>query len=114
VEIFASLGAAPASTIPGPNLSLASTTPVVPLVSLKPVANLPGDWQQICRLCQRHRWCTLSCEYLQEFSKKIKTALLGYLGARGKLVHEKNVKPKLSWHCPFFKYYFSLKRCLKT
>ncbi len=25
----------------------------------------------ICHWCQRHRWCTLSCEYLSEFSKKI-------------------------------------------
>jgi hypothetical protein len=25
----------------------------------------------ICYRCQRQRWCTLSCEYLHEFSTKI-------------------------------------------
>jgi hypothetical protein len=29
---------------------------------------------------QRHRWQTLSCEYLREFSKKFETALILYLG----------------------------------
>ena len=24
-----------------------------------------------------------------------------YLGAGGKLIHEKNQKQKISWHCPF-------------
>jgi hypothetical protein len=43
----------------------------------------------ICHRCQRHRWCTLSCEYLREFSKKFETALLVYSGAWGKLIHEK-------------------------
>jgi hypothetical protein len=33
--------------------------------------------------------CTLSCEYLSEFSKKLETALMGYLWAWGKLIHEK-------------------------
>jgi hypothetical protein len=44
----------------------------------------------ICHRCQRHRWCTLSCEYLREFLKKFETALLVYSGAWGKLIHEKN------------------------
>jgi hypothetical protein len=30
----------------------------------------------LCHQCQRHRWCTLSCEYLREFSKKFETALI--------------------------------------
>ena len=29
----------------------------------------------ICHRCQRHRWSTLSCEYLREFSKKFETVL---------------------------------------
>ncbi len=33
--------------------------------------------------------CTLSCEYLRKFSKKLETALLGYSGAWGILIHEK-------------------------
>ncbi len=44
--------------------------------------------------------CTLSCEYLHEFSKKFETALMVYSGAGGKLSHEKNQKSKISWHCP--------------
>ncbi len=55
----------------------------------------------ICHRCQRHRWGTLSCEYLREFSKKFETALLVYSGAWGKLIHEKKQKSKISWHCPF-------------
>jgi hypothetical protein len=35
------------------------------------------------------RWCTLTCEYLCEFSKKIETIQMGYSGAGGKLIHEK-------------------------
>ncbi len=59
----------------------------------------------ICHRCQRHRWSTLSCEYLREFSKKFETVLLGYSGAGGKLIDEKNQKQKISWHCPFNKIY---------
>ncbi len=29
------------------------------------------------------------------------TALIRYSGAWGKLIHEKNLKSKISWHCPF-------------
>jgi hypothetical protein len=58
----------------------------------------------ICHGCQRHRWCTLSCEYLREFLKKIETAVMVYSGAWGKLTYEKNQKSKISWHCPFNKY----------
>jgi hypothetical protein len=35
-------------------------------------------------------------EYLREFSKKFKTVLMGYSGARGKLIHEKNLMLKIS------------------
>ncbi len=43
----------------------------------------------------------MSCEYLREFSKKFETVLMEYSGAGGKLIHEKNQKQKISWHCPF-------------
>jgi hypothetical protein len=33
--------------------------------------------------------------------KKFETALIGYSGAWGKLIHEKILKLKISWHCPF-------------
>ncbi len=35
------------------------------------------------------------------FRKKFETVLMGYSGAGGKLIHEKNQKQKVSWHCPF-------------
>jgi hypothetical protein len=47
------------------------------------------------------QWCTLSFEYLYEFLKKFETALIVYSGAWEKLIHEKNQKSKISWHCPF-------------
>jgi hypothetical protein len=55
----------------------------------------------ICHRCRWHRWQTLTCEYLREFSKKFETVSLEYSGAGGKLIHEKNQKQKFSWHCPF-------------
>ncbi len=45
------------------------------------------NWWQICRRCK--------------FSKKFETVLLEYSGAGGKLIHEKNQKQKISWHCPY-------------
>jgi hypothetical protein len=70
----------------------------LPPVSLIPVANLPPvslipvaiyhrcHWHrwQICHRCRWHRWCTLTCEYLREFSKKIKMILMLFSGAWGK------------------------------
>ncbi len=55
----------------------------------------------ICHRCRWHWWQTLSCKYLREFSKKFETVLMEYSGAGGKLIHEKNQKQKISWHCPF-------------
>ncbi len=56
---------------------------------------------QICHQCRLHRWCTLTCEYLHEFSKKFEMILMLLSGAWGKVIHEKNLKQKISWHCPF-------------
>ncbi len=33
---------------------------------------------------------------------------MGYSGAGGKLIHEKNQKQKISWHCPFNSQYNSI------
>jgi hypothetical protein len=55
----------------------------------------------ICHRCQRHRWSTLSWEYLREFSNIFEMVLMGYSEAGGKLIDEKNQKRKISWHCPF-------------
>ncbi len=56
---------------------------------------------KMCRRCRWYRWCTLTCEYLREFSKRFETVLQEYSGAGGKLIHQKNQKQKISWHCPF-------------
>ncbi len=42
----------------------------------------------VCHRCQWHRKCTLSCEYLQEISKKFEKSLMVYLGL-GEVIHEK-------------------------
>ncbi len=87
----------PVSLIPMANL---------PPVSLKPAASCHRcHWHrwQICHRCRWHRWCTLTCEYLREFSKKFEMILRLISGAWGKVIHEKNLKQKISWHCPFNK-----------
>ncbi len=74
-----------------------------PPVSLIPVANLPPVSlipEAICHRCHWHR-CTLTCKYIRKFSTKFETVLMGYSGAGGKLIHKKNQKQKISWHCPF-------------
>ncbi len=87
----------------------------LPPVSLIPLANLPlvllipaaichrCHWHrwQICHRCRWHRWCTLTWEYLREFSKKFEMIQMLLSGAWGKVIHEKNLKQKISWHCPF-------------
>ncbi len=46
----------------------------------------------ICHRCQRHRWCTLSYEYLREFSKNWKWPYGYNQGLGGKLIHVENLK----------------------
>ncbi len=84
-------------------------------VSLIPVANCHRcHWhrQQICRLycwyqwqiswqCYCYRWCTFTCEYLCEFTKIFEMTLILFSWAWGKMVHEKNMKQKILWDCPF-------------
>jgi hypothetical protein len=38
---------------------------------------------------------------VSQFAKKFETALVVYSGAWGKMIHEKNQKSKILWHCPF-------------
>jgi hypothetical protein len=95
------------------NLLLVSTTPVanLPPVSMTPAANFAtgttgvvdtgGQFCHRYQQQQRLQWCTLSCQYLREFKKKIETALMRYSGVWWKLIHEKTRKSKNSWHCPF-------------
>ncbi len=84
----------------------------LPLVSLIPVAYLPPvslipaaichrcHWHR-WQICRWHRWCTLTCEYLCKFWKKFEMILMLLSGAWGKVIHEKNLKQKILWHCPF-------------
>ncbi len=65
---------------------------------------------QICHRCHWYRWCTLTREYLCDFSKKFETVYMEYSGVGGKLIHGKNQKQKNSWHCPFKVYFWTL-RC---
>ncbi len=39
---------------------------------------------------------------------------MGYSGAGGKMIDEKNQKRKISWHCPFNPPNFSLPSTFKT
>ncbi len=56
---------------------------------------------KICRRCHWYRWCTLTCEYLRGFMKKFEMALMLFSGACEKIIYEKNLNQKISWHCPF-------------
>jgi hypothetical protein len=53
-----------------------------PLASSTPVANLPS--------------VSLTFEYLRKFSKIFKMTLVLFSGAWGKIIHEKNLKQKIS------------------
>jgi hypothetical protein len=59
-------------------------------VSLIPVANLPPVSLILAAIC------TLTCEFLCEFSKKFEMILILLSGAWGKVIHEKNLKQKIS------------------
>ncbi len=49
----------------------------------------------------RHGWQTLSCEYLYEFSKKIRNGPNGIIKSMRETDSRKNQKQNISWHCPF-------------
>ncbi len=72
--------------------------PLIPVANLPPVPLIPAAichrWQ-ICHRCRWHWWCTLTCEYLREFSEKFEMILMLLSGAWGKVIHEKNMKQKL-------------------
>ncbi len=66
---------------------------------------LKGQCHEIfCFWFQRHRWCTLSCEYLREFSDKFETSLLVYSGSWRKLIHEKTRSRKSRDNVPLSLY----------
>jgi hypothetical protein len=74
----------------------------------------------ICRSNKRNlqtrisqKFADLSCKYFCAFLNKFETALMGYSGAWRELIHEKNLKLKISWHCPF-KLPFACKELFKV
>ncbi len=46
--------------------------------------------------CDLYQWCTLTSEYLCEFAKKFEINLLLFSGAWRKMIHEENLKQKIS------------------
>ncbi len=67
-----------------------SPLPLKPVNSLSPVSLTP-----VINIHSR------ISEYLREFSKKFESVLMGYSGARGKLIHAKTLKQKISCQTPF-------------
>ncbi len=87
-------------------LHLNSTTQRYPNRIMKTL--LIEDFIHLPPLSQ-HRWRTLSCEYLSEFSKKFETAVKGYSGACGKLIQEKTWSRNSLGTVPFKKVAMDLK-----
>ncbi len=68
--------------------------------------------RQISHWCHGYQWCTLTCEYLRaEFLEKFETTLILFSGAWKKSIHGKNLKQKISWHCPFQAKYQRTQKC---
>jgi hypothetical protein len=74
----------------------------------------------ICRSIKRNfvdshisEICRFELRIFCAFLNKFETALMGYSGAWGELIHEKNLKLKISWHCPF-KLPFACKKIVQS
>ncbi len=77
----------PASLTPVKNSPTVSTTPAIPVPKF---AN-PRRW---------HGWCTLASKISANFKKNVKWSFCYFQGLEvGWFV--KNLKQKISWHCPF-------------
>ncbi len=59
-----------------------------------------SDWR-FPFLCQWQRWCTLSCDYLRKFKKKIWNGPNSILRGLEETYSWKTLKSKISWHSPF-------------
>ncbi len=65
----------------------------------------PRYWQlKAHHRCRWYRWCTLTCEYLFEFSKNFENAPFVIVRGLEEDYLWKNLKQKISWHCPFKKF----------
>ncbi len=65
------------------------------------VSNTSETGGKICPRCRWQRWCTWTSEYPREFLKKFEMTLMLFSEAWGRVIHEKNLKQKISWHCPY-------------
>ncbi len=74
---------------------------LLPMVSKQNYWHFSEGRFVICHWCQRHRWCTLSCEYIHEFSKKFETALIQRRGGTLTYSWKKPEVEKILWHCLF-------------
>ncbi len=66
-------------------------------------------WGQICCWCRWYLWCTLTCEYLNEFLKKFEMTLMLHVfsGGWGMMIHELNLKQKNCDTVPLSKEYYT-------
>ncbi len=73
-----------------------------PRVSTKLAVNLwPVSTTTVTKQNLWNKFCDWRFFHLQISQKTFETALLGYSGAWGKLIHERNLKSKIYRHCPF-------------
>ncbi len=64
----------------------------------------PKNLQILKNICAARHLCKFFTgvnDTCGKFLNKFETALMRYSGAWGKLIHEKNLKSKILWHCPF-------------
>ncbi len=104
----------------GGNLPTVLMTPAVLVANLPSVSLIlvqichwcSWHWRQICcgfrwhrwqilRGCCWYRWCILTCEYLHEIFENNRNDSNVIFRGLGKMVHGKNLKQKILWHCPF-------------
>ncbi len=80
--------------------------PQGPEIKIRVISNFLENLPRYSKVKVNHRFqlyqvCTLSWEYLHEFSKKFETTQMGILRGLGETDSWKNIKSIISWHCPF-------------
>ncbi len=73
----------------------------LPPVSLTPVANLPPVSTTQGELVAKFAAGVVDLRISPRIFEKFEMILTLLSGAWGKVIHEKNLKQKISWHCPF-------------
>jgi hypothetical protein len=78
--------------------------PQAPKYTIKAISNFFKNFRRNLQICHRCRWYNGAPWFANisaNFSKNIEITLTLFSGAWGKMIHEKNLKQKISWHCPF-------------